>query len=262
MPGTLSSPFANLLGCVVVGVPGTLEDLIRGLWETVCGQSLATVPGTPHGVFHRQLGRLEKVDGHFGVELIPHRGAVQIGETTKFGPAAGLAPDGNADHAFGVAQLLTIGVQIPADKGRILAATFVFAAGLNLEDLLVGAVQKKTTQRQETEEIRFPRFHRDNEIRALDIAEGAVEGIPVPDQIADGVGAHAPSSEDQEFVASFEERQKTLDQGPRLAGGADHQTAFEIASYIEPVTFADAQNHAAELGEIVQQSVEGLLQKG
>ena len=61
-------------------------------------------------------------------------------------------------------------------------------------------------------------FHANNQMRTIDIAQGALQSIAVPNKITDAVSAYSPCAENKRAIFPFENRQQAQQQLIRLRG--------------------------------------------
>ena len=95
--------------------------------------------------------------------------ATQKGKPTKAMPTTGLAPDRHADYILCFRQFAGEVFAIGADERGELACTFVFTAGLELDDLRLLDVEEGFVQWDVAEEIALAMLHGDDEIRGIDV---------------------------------------------------------------------------------------------
>ena len=194
----------------------------------------------------------EDLQDDVGVDLIPETGRLKKGQPTKRQPATGLAPDADPDDITGRCQLGIKLPALPADEGRVLACPFIFAPGLQLDELFSPITEKLRVQRQIPEKIRFTMLHRQDEERAVYPLKRLAESPLMPDEITNGIGANRPGTQDHHAPVALENRQQDPQQPVELLRCPDQQLAAKIPIDIPAVAFTDPDNQSADLGKLAE----------
>jgi len=83
-------------------------------------------------------------------------------------------------------------------------------------------------------------------------AKRVLKGAPVPNQVADAMGAHRPCPEPQQALPALKQRQQVPHEAVRLIGVLEVQAAAQRVAYVGPVAFTDAQDDPAHLGKRIE----------
>ena len=101
-------------------------------------------------------------------------------------------------------------------------------------------------------EITLAMFHADDQMRAIDIAQGSLQSIAMPNQITDAVSTHGPCAENERAIFAFKNRQQAQQQSIRLRGTFHMQVGEQWIAHVFAIALANAQHNARELGKIAQ----------
>jgi len=167
-------------------------------------------------------------------------------------PPARLAPHRNPGQVFHAGEFARHPLAIPANERRELARPLVFPPRLHFENLRLRNPKERAVEWQIAEKIRLAVFHRDQKGPRLDAAQGFLQRAPMPNQVANPVGADGPGPEHQPPPAAFEQRQQLAQEAVRLPRILQMQATAQRVPHVVAVAFPDPQDDAAHLLKGIQ----------